>query len=39
MANTKERLWEMLKLEIKQGESVEKRNYGGGTYEIWVTEE
>ena len=29
MANTSERLWEMLKLEIKQGESVEKGNYGG----------
>ena len=39
MANTSERLWEMLKLEIKQGESVEKGNYGGGAYEIWVTEE
>jgi len=39
MANTKESLWEMLKLEIKQGESVEKGNYRGRAYEIRVTEE
>jgi len=29
----------MLKLEIKQGESLEKGNYGGGAYESLVTEE
>lgn len=38
VANTKERLWEMLKLEIKQEESTEKGNYGGEAYESWVTE-
>ena len=39
VANTNERLWEILKLEIKQGESMEKGNYRGRAYESLVKEE
>jgi hypothetical protein len=39
VANINKRLWEILKLEIKQGESLEKGSYRRGAYESLVKEE